>query len=308
MSIARKFKTALDETRLLMLGSQILFGFQFNSTFQTGLEKLSSFMKMLDAAALLLMSITIGLLISPSARHRLAHEGEIDPSLFRATNFFGSTAMFPFSVSLGIDVYIVMARLLGAQAGWMIAALFWVTAVMFWYGFEFASRDRTLWNTAMAHESKTHTPVTVRVEQILTEARVILPGAQALLAFQLLATFTQAFEELPRSSQLLHAFALGCVALAVILLIAPAAFHRIAFNGADSERFCRIGSGLVTSALFPFALGMAVDVYVATAKLLANATSAGIAAMAVFLLLIVLWYGYPLLLRSQMRKTKAADL
>jgi len=30
-----KFKTALDETRLLMLGSQIFFGFQFNGIFQT---------------------------------------------------------------------------------------------------------------------------------------------------------------------------------------------------------------------------------------------------------------------------------
>ena len=56
MSVARKFKTALDETRLLMLGSQIFFGFQLNGTFQSGLETVPAHMKVLDAAALLLMS------------------------------------------------------------------------------------------------------------------------------------------------------------------------------------------------------------------------------------------------------------
>jgi hypothetical protein len=35
MSTERKFKIALDETRLLMLGSQIFFGFQFNGIFQS---------------------------------------------------------------------------------------------------------------------------------------------------------------------------------------------------------------------------------------------------------------------------------
>ncbi len=32
--MAQKFQTSLDETRLLMLASQILFGFQFQTVFQ----------------------------------------------------------------------------------------------------------------------------------------------------------------------------------------------------------------------------------------------------------------------------------
>jgi hypothetical protein len=35
-----KIKTALNETRLLILGSQILFGFQFNGIFQDSFEQL----------------------------------------------------------------------------------------------------------------------------------------------------------------------------------------------------------------------------------------------------------------------------
>jgi hypothetical protein len=132
---------------------------------------------------------------------------------------------------------------------------------------------------------------------MLTEARVILPGAQALLAFQLLAMLAQAFDRLPRISQIVHATALGCVAITVVLLIAPAAFHRITFKGNDSEDFYRIGSRLVIVALFPLALGMTGDIHVAIAKLTANAALASTAAAGTFLTLIVLWYIYPLILR-----------
>ena len=58
---------------------------------------------------------------------------------------------------------------------------------------------------------------------MLTEARVILPGAQALLGFQLVIVLTGAFEKLPDISRLMHGLALLCVALSVTLLMTPAA-------------------------------------------------------------------------------------
>ncbi len=57
------------------------------------------------------------------------------------------------------------------------------------------------------------TDVQTKVEHVLTEARVVLPGVQALLGFQLAAVLTDAFEKLPRSSQLLHLASLGALAL-----------------------------------------------------------------------------------------------
>jgi hypothetical protein len=96
------------------------------------------------------------------------------------------------------------------------------------------------------------------------------------------------------------------VALAVILLIAPAAFHRIAFDGADSEDFYRIGSRLVTAALLPLAVGMAGDIYVAIAKLTANDFVALAASLGIFFVLITLWYAYPLLVRRTKGNRSAA--
>jgi hypothetical protein len=132
---------------------------------------------------------------------------------------------------------------------------------------------------------------------MLTEARVILPGAQALLGFQLTVTLMHAFEQLPLSSRLLHVAALISVAIAVILLMTPAALHRIAFKGEDTERFLRTGSWFVVSAPVPLAAGIAADLYVATSKASDSAFLGTILAVGIFLILAVLWYGLPLYLR-----------
>ena len=76
-----------------------------------------------------------------------------------------------------------------------------------------------------------NTSLNERITQMLTEAHVVLPGVQALLGFQLISVISQSFEKLPASSKLGHAVSLGCVTLAVILLMAPAAYHRIVFSG-----------------------------------------------------------------------------
>ncbi len=89
------------------------------------------------------------------------------------------------------------------------------------------------------------------------------PDSHAIRVSQLAVTLTRAFEALPYSSKLVHAAALMLVALAVILLIAPAAFHRIAFRGEDSEEFHRIGSWFIVAATVPLACGIVGDVYVA---------------------------------------------
>jgi hypothetical protein len=40
--LERKLKTALDESRLLILGAQVLFGFQFQSVFQDRFVELAA--------------------------------------------------------------------------------------------------------------------------------------------------------------------------------------------------------------------------------------------------------------------------
>ena len=65
MSLNRKVKVALDENRLLILGAQVLFGFQFQGVFQEMFRQLSSEARSLESAAMGLMALTIGILDWP---------------------------------------------------------------------------------------------------------------------------------------------------------------------------------------------------------------------------------------------------
>jgi Family of unknown function (DUF6328) len=73
-----------------------------------------------------------------------------------------------------------------------------------------------------------------------------LPGAQALLGFQLTVTLTEAFADLSSGAKMTHAAALCCIGLAVVLLNRP--IHRISFGGQDDPDFLKIGSLLVVAA------------------------------------------------------------
>ena len=166
-----------------------------------------------------------------------------------------------------------------------------------WYGMpRVAALSTGRKERAMTERQRTErpsTPLHVKIEQMLTEARVILPGAQALLGFQLSIVLTQSFETLSGSSRIVHALSLGLVALAVMLLVAPAAYHRIVYAGEDSDDMHRVGSALVTAATVPLALGMAGDIYVVIGKIIGPTTGLFAAALGL-VVLTGLWYGYPL--------------
>jgi ACR3 family arsenite efflux pump ArsB len=143
------------------------------------------------------------------------------------------------------------------------------------------------------------TPIDVRVENMLTEARVLLPGAQALLGFQLAVMLTKSFAELSTGSQVIHVVALCSTALAVILLMAPAAFHRITFRGRNTEDFHQLGSALVLAAAVPLAGGIVGDLYVAVIKGLYHPVLATLISAAAFAVLLTLWLVHPLVLRAR---------
>jgi Family of unknown function (DUF6328) len=172
-------------------------------------------------------------------------------------------------------------------------------AVALWYGFPrlrkryVGERERAV--TSSPDEERSGTPLHDKIEQMLTEARVVLPGAQALFGFQLAIVLTQSFEQLPALSKIMHAASLFLVALAVVLLMAPAAYHRIVYAGEESQDMYRVGSAMVTAATVPLALGLAGDVYVVVAKIAASPAAGWAAAGLVLVFLVGLWYAYPLI-------------
>jgi DMSO reductase anchor subunit len=151
---------------------------------------------------------------------------------------------------------------------------------------------------AKERDVSVRTPLHAKIEQMLTEARVIIPGAQALLGFQFAVVLTEAFDKLPMLSKTVHAISLGCMALAIVLLMAPAAYHRIVYAGQDDPEFHRTGSVLITAATVPLALGVAGDIYVVMTKVF-DSSQIGVAIAAVVLAgYVALWHVYPAIRRE----------
>jgi hypothetical protein len=133
------------------------------------------------------------------------------------------------------------------------------------------------------------------VTNLLEEGRMVLPGIQALIGFQLIAVFNDGFQQLSPALQLTHLAATLLVALAVLLIMTPAAYHRIAEQGQVSRRFTELASMFIAVAMLPFALGMSLEISIVTNMV----TDSTFAAAAAFIFAIVLstsaWFVFPLL-------------
>jgi len=210
MELSKKVSIALAETRMLILGAQILIGFQFRGVFSDGYEKLPTHVRYLDGLALALTVCVVGLLITPGPYHRLVEGGEDSEHLHRLATVIAELALFPFALALGIDIAITAGRIFGEVAGAVAGIAVTAAAIGLWYGMprlrkrHIGGQERTMTNGHKAKPSST--PLHAKIEQMLTEARVVLPGAQALFGFQLAIVLTQAFEQLSSVSKIMHAW------------------------------------------------------------------------------------------------------
>ena len=97
---------------------------------------------------------------------------------------------------------------------------------------------------------------------------------------------------------MVHLVSLGLVALATVVLMSPAAYHRIVERGRDTERFHAFASRMVLVALALLGPGFAGDLYVVLrrAGLERSALPVAFATLAVF---YAAWFGAMLLLRRK---------
>jgi hypothetical protein len=136
---------------------------------------------------------------------------------------------------------------------------------------------------------------------VTDEARMVLPGVQAIMGFQLIAVFNQRFDSLSAGEQIVHLVAFFLIALTMGLLMAPAAYHRQAERGCVTRRFVNLASTMVSMALLPLILGVSFDAYILV-RLVTGARDVAIAcAVAVMLVLAGLWFALPQLARRRWR-------
>ncbi len=137
-----KVENALNETRMLILGAQVLLGFEFQSTFQPVYEPLPSSVQEVKVVSLTLMLLAVGLLIAPGAFHEIVERGDDSPRVTQVTSQIASLALLPFALGIGLDVYVASHVVLSPGAA--LAAGFGTAAfaLVFWYGLEWVWRTR----------------------------------------------------------------------------------------------------------------------------------------------------------------------
>ena len=138
--------------------------------------------------------------------------------------------------------------------------------------------------------------------RIIEEARMLLPGIQALFGFQTIAVFNEPFKHLPMLVQDCHLAALALVVVAIALVMLPAAYHRQAEPFHISRHAISLSSRCICYALAPLAGAISLDVFVVLQMVTGAPTLSAISAGAAFLLLISVWFGYPQLMRRKFER------
>jgi hypothetical protein len=137
-----------------------------------------------------------------------------------------------------------------------------------------------------------HQKIDGEMRNLIEEARVILPGLQALFGFQTIAVFNERFDDLARYAKVCHILGLAMVIVAVAMTMTPATYYR-ARNGNATVRMAKICSSMIRGAMAPLAVGLALDMFTVidvASGLLSVSIAAG---LATFVLLGYLWFVLP---------------
>jgi hypothetical protein len=132
------------------------------------------------------------------------------------------------------------------------------------------------------------------------EARMVLPGIQAIFGFQMIAIFNQRFEALELGERVAHIASLTLVALAIALIMAPAAYHRLAEKGLVSRRFVDLATDFLAWAMVFLAVGISSELYIVARLAIGSEWISGAIAIGVCAVFAWLWFAFPL--RSRLRR------
>jgi cation transport ATPase len=129
-----------------------------------------------------------------------------------------------------------------------------------------------------------------QMTELLNELRVAMPGVQVLFGFLLAVPFQQRFQTVDAFQRDVYFVALVASATATAFLIAPSAYHRIAFGQHDKPRIIAIGTVQFICGLVALAIAMNCAVLLVT-DFLFQATTVVVTLIVLGTLFASLWFG-----------------
>jgi cation transport ATPase len=129
-----------------------------------------------------------------------------------------------------------------------------------------------------------------QMTELLNELRVAMPGVQVLFAFLLAVPFQQRFQTVNAFQRDVYLFTLLAAATATAFLVAPSAYHRIAFQEHEKERIISMGTRQFVCGIVALAVAMIGAVLLVTDVLFQAATTI-VVVVCVAALFAWLWFG-----------------
>ncbi len=129
-----------------------------------------------------------------------------------------------------------------------------------------------------------------QMTELLNELRVAMPGVQVLFAFLLAVPFQQRFQTVNAFQRDVYLVTLLAAATATAFLIAPSAYHRIAFQEHEKERIIQMGTRQFVCGIVALAVAMTGAVLLVTDVLFQAATTI-VVVVGVAALFGWLWFG-----------------
>jgi cation transport ATPase len=138
----QEWSELVEEHRLAMPGTQVLFAFLLVLPFQQRFRELSDHQVYVYYSALLCAAIAIILLITPTAAHRLLWRRGDKDVLLRVSTFTAIAATAFLGAGMSASVYLITDFLFGEPATAIVTAVLGGLFIGFWYGLPLVRRLR----------------------------------------------------------------------------------------------------------------------------------------------------------------------
>ena len=129
--------------------------------------------------------------------------------------------------------------------------------------------------------------------ELLNEIRVALSGASVLFAFLLVVPFNARWDETTRSMRSAYVVAFLTTLLAVVLLMAPTAYHRLRWRERNKERMLRVANLSTLAGMSLFAIALTAAAYLVIDSVV-NTMYALVVTVLLSAFFLFLWVAVPL--------------
>jgi Ca2+/Na+ antiporter len=137
------------------------------------------------------------------------------------------------------------------------------------------------------------------LSDLLEELRILLPGTQVLTAFLIILPFNSSFSEIRDEEKAVYIVTFLCSLLSLILFIAPAAHHRLQRPLRDRVEFKDYATRFMIAGLVPLSFALVLASQLVLSTVLQDRLLAWLMAGVVALVLLALWWVFPLRKRRE---------